>query len=189
MLIFVFAEEKWKEDGLLQSLSWLQGNPSVTETLEIQRLPLWDKLRAKRAPISFDLEITARCNNDCRHCYINLPAGNGSLTVSCDGRFRLCASLWAPRTTYDLRAGSLAEAWHEFVPKVRDLRSQRREFRETCRKCGLVNLCLWCPAHAHLETGEPGGWTPYFCQVARLRAENVIGSGGITQEGPFSSDG
>ena len=30
----------------------------------------------RRAPLSFDLEVTARCNNDCRHCYINLPAGD-----------------------------------------------------------------------------------------------------------------
>ena len=48
----------------------------MTETVEVQRLPLWQKLRAKRAPLSFDLEITARCNNDCRHCYICLPAGD-----------------------------------------------------------------------------------------------------------------
>jgi radical SAM protein with 4Fe4S-binding SPASM domain len=27
-------------------------------------------------PFSFDLELTARCNLDCRHCYINLPAGD-----------------------------------------------------------------------------------------------------------------
>jgi MoaA/NifB/PqqE/SkfB family radical SAM enzyme len=27
-------------------------------------------------PLSFDLEITARCDNACRHCYINLPAGD-----------------------------------------------------------------------------------------------------------------
>lgn len=45
-------------------------------SMEIQRLPLWDKLRAKRVPLSFDLEITARCNNDCRHCYICLPPGD-----------------------------------------------------------------------------------------------------------------
>ena len=44
--------------------------------LEIQQLPLWDKLKDKRVPLSFDLEITARCNHDCRHCYIVLPAGD-----------------------------------------------------------------------------------------------------------------
>jgi MoaA/NifB/PqqE/SkfB family radical SAM enzyme len=27
-------------------------------------------------PLDFTLEITARCNNACRHCYINLPAGD-----------------------------------------------------------------------------------------------------------------
>ena len=48
----------------------------MSSDLEIQDFPLWDKLEAKRAPISFDLEVTARCNNDCRHCYINLPAGD-----------------------------------------------------------------------------------------------------------------
>ncbi|NTV81972.1 MAG: radical SAM protein, partial [Candidatus Aminicenantes bacterium] len=37
---------------------------------------LWDKMSAGRAVFSFDLEATARCNLDCRHCYINLPAGD-----------------------------------------------------------------------------------------------------------------
>jgi len=37
---------------------------------------LWKKMGERRAVSSFDLEVTARCNNDCRHCYINLPAGD-----------------------------------------------------------------------------------------------------------------
>ena len=37
---------------------------------------LWERSREKRVPFGFDLEITARCNNICRHCYINLSAGN-----------------------------------------------------------------------------------------------------------------
>ena len=118
-------------------------------------------------------------NEEFTHCgcdhLFHCGAGNGSFTVGCDGRFRLCSSLQAPGTTYDLRTGALAKAWNEFVPAVRDLRSQRREFLETCRKCALVNLCLWCPAHAHLETGELDGTTPYFCEVARLRAANLVG--------------
>ena len=37
---------------------------------------LWEKIKNRRSLVSFDLEITARCNNDCRHCYINLPAND-----------------------------------------------------------------------------------------------------------------
>lgn len=103
-------------------------------------------------------------------------AGNSSFNVSFDGRFRLCSSLWAEGTTYDLRAGTLRDAWYSFVPVVRDMRSKRKEFLETCCNCALVNLCLWCPAHAHLETGELDGVTPYFCEVAHRRAANLRAS-------------
>ena len=37
---------------------------------------LWEKMADGRAVFSFDLEATARCNLDCRHCYINRPAGD-----------------------------------------------------------------------------------------------------------------
>lgn len=110
----------------------------------------------------------------CDHLF-HCGAGNGSFNVSYDGRFRLCSSLWAEGTTYDLKRGTLADAWNHFVPRVRDMRSQRKEFLETCRKCALVNLCLWCPAHAHLETGALDGTTPYFCEVAHARAALVKG--------------
>jgi radical SAM protein with 4Fe4S-binding SPASM domain len=108
----------------------------------------------------------------CDHLF-HCGAGNGSFSVSYDGKFRLCSSLWAEGTTYDLRKGTLKQAWEEFVPRVRDMRSQRKEFLDSCRKCALVNLCLWCPAHAHLETGILDGSTPFFCEVAHKRAENI----------------
>jgi len=110
----------------------------------------------------------------CDHLF-HCGAGNGSFNISYDGKFRLCSSLWAEGTTYDLRTGTLAEAWNELVPKVRDLRSRKPEFLTTCRKCELVNLCLWCPAHAHLETGALDGATPYFCAVAHARAAAIQG--------------
>lgn len=110
----------------------------------------------------------------CDHLF-HCGAGNSSFNVSYDGRFRLCSSLWAEGTTYDLKTGPLSEAWYEFVPQVRDRRAQREEFRETCRKCALVNLCLWCPAHAHLESGMLDGPTPYFCEVAHKRAALITG--------------
>jgi MoaA/NifB/PqqE/SkfB family radical SAM enzyme len=48
--------------------------PYLTPPVPIQDFSLWEKLKRKRALISFDLEVTARCTNNCRHCYINLPA-------------------------------------------------------------------------------------------------------------------
>jgi len=48
----------------------------IDEEIIITDLPLWDRMKEKRRVFSFTLEITARCNNNCRHCYINLPAGD-----------------------------------------------------------------------------------------------------------------
>jgi len=99
--------------------------------------------------------------------------GKGSFDISYDGKFRLCSSLCAPETVYDLRAGSLREAWEEFVPKVCNMRSNRPEYLDHCRICPIVNLCLWCPAHAYLETGDLDTSIEYFCQVARARAAAI----------------
>ena len=37
---------------------------------------IWDRYNAPGKLFSFDLELTARCNLDCRHCYINQAAGD-----------------------------------------------------------------------------------------------------------------
>jgi len=114
-----------------------------------------------------NLEFSHRNCNHLFHC----GTGNGSFTVSYDGFFRLCSSLWHPDCIYDLKKGSLAEAWNNFVLKVRDIRSNKKVFLEKCHICPLINLCIWCPAHAHLESGEMDEPVEYFCQVAHARAE------------------
>ena len=110
----------------------------------------------------------------CDHLF-HCGAGNGSFNVGYDGKFRLCSSLWAPQTLYDLRKRTLREAWEKLVPAIRDLRSQRPEFLERCRRCSIINLCLWCPAHSYLETGEMDTVVDYFCQVAHARAAAISG--------------
>jgi radical SAM protein with 4Fe4S-binding SPASM domain len=112
------------------------------------------------------------------HC----GAGNSSFALSYNGLFRLCPSLWHPDCSYDLRKGNLIDAWQNFVPMVRDMRSERREFLEKCGACPLINLCLWCPAHAHLETGEMDAPVDYFCQTAHARGEALGGIEAPTSE-------
>jgi radical SAM protein with 4Fe4S-binding SPASM domain len=106
---------------------------------------------------------------NCNHLFY-CGAGNGGFALSYDGRFRLCSSLWHPDSVYDLKKGSLTDAWRNFIPRVREMRSDRKEFIEKCRGCPLVNLCMWCPAHAYLETGEMDAPVEYFCEVAHARA-------------------
>jgi radical SAM protein with 4Fe4S-binding SPASM domain len=105
-----------------------------------------------------------------RHLFF-CGAGLGSFVVSPEGLFRLCSSLWHPDGIYDLRQGSLRHACQEFVMKVREWKTQFPQYLEKCSRCGLINLCLWCPAHAYLETGCLDTWVEYFCQVAQARAQ------------------
>jgi radical SAM protein with 4Fe4S-binding SPASM domain len=109
-------------------------------------------------------------HSSCNHLF-HCGAGSDSFSLSYDGLFRLCPSLWHPDCVYDLSRGTLTEAWQGFIPQVRTMQSGRREFLETCRKCPFINLCMWCPAHASLETGELDAPVIYFCQVAHARAE------------------
>ncbi|MCX6554728.1 MAG: radical SAM protein [Candidatus Aminicenantes bacterium] len=111
-------------------------------------------------------------HHKCHHLF-HCGAGNSSFTVSYDGLFRLCSSLWHPDCVYDLKKGTLIEAWNSLVPRVRALTSSNPEFLEKCRSCPIVNLCLWCPAHAHLENGRLDAWCEYFCLVAHARAEGL----------------
>jgi radical SAM protein with 4Fe4S-binding SPASM domain len=117
-----------------------------------------------------DTLIGPPCSQPGCHHLFHCGAGRGSFAVSYRGLFRLCSSLWHPDCLYNLRRGSLGGAWERLVPQVRALTSQNREFLEKCRACPLVNLCFWCPAHAHLETGSLDAWVEYFCRVAHARA-------------------
>jgi radical SAM protein with 4Fe4S-binding SPASM domain len=101
------------------------------------------------------------------HC----GAGNGSFVIGFDGNLRLCMSLQHPDCIYNLRKGSLIDAWENFIPKIRDMRSDNKEIMTTCQTCPIINLCLWCPAHAYLEAGDMESWVEYFCQVAHERAK------------------
>jgi radical SAM protein with 4Fe4S-binding SPASM domain len=157
------------------------GNPTRNDEIrserlspeEIVNLEKSDENRFSGLLNNCDTYINANfSHHSCNHLF-HCGTGNGTFVVSYNGKFRLCSSLWAPGTLYDLSTGTLQDAIQNFSPKIRDMRSNNQRFLETCRKCVLVNLCLWCPAHAYLETGELDGETPYFCQVAHARAEMI----------------
>lgn len=48
----------------------------MIEETSISNFPLFKKAIQKRRLVDLTLELTARCNNNCRHCYNNLPEGD-----------------------------------------------------------------------------------------------------------------
>jgi radical SAM protein with 4Fe4S-binding SPASM domain len=159
------------------------GDPDRNAEIEAERLSPEEIVALERSdPERFqalkdhgcDLILSEEHEPGCDHL-IKCGAGTESLVIGPDGRARLCYSLVHPACVYDLRGGSLREAFLEFVPKVRALRSRREEFLAKCNACPLVNLCIWCPAHAHLETGELDRHVEYFCRIAHAR-EGMIAS-------------
>ena len=112
----------------------------------------------------------------CNHLF-HCGAGSESFSLSYDGLFRPCSSLWHPDCVYDLKQGTLTDAWQGFIPRVRAMQSEREELLKACRVCPLINLCMWCPANTSLETGELDAPVIYFCQVAHARAEALKAAG------------
>jgi radical SAM protein with 4Fe4S-binding SPASM domain len=104
---------------------------------------------------------------------ITCGAGMGSFFIAYDGTFRLCASLCAPDMTFDLNRGSLTEAWEKFAPEARERRTTRESLLRSCNSCPIPNLCLNCPAHAELETGDLEATVSYYCELAHARRENL----------------
>lgn len=156
-------------------------NPDRNELIKSERLSPEEVVAIERADDERFGALKKGCDklinpefeqHGCDHLF-HCGAGNGSFNVSYDGYFRLCASLWNKDCLYDLKKGTLKEAWEKFVPKVRDMRSHRKEFLEKCKKCSIINLCLWCPAHTDLETGEMDAVVNYFCQLAHARARSL----------------
>jgi len=111
-------------------------------------------------------------DTNCNHLF-HCGTGKGSFTLSYDGLFRLCSSLWYPDCVYDLKKDSLTAVWRNFVPQVRNMGSDRMIYLKKCRTCPLINLCMWCPAHAYLETGEMDAPVDYFCRVAHARERSL----------------
>jgi radical SAM protein with 4Fe4S-binding SPASM domain len=70
--------------------------------------------------------------------------------------------------SFDLRQGSFAEGWNQFLPEVIN---QPRKAASACSECNLLSICGQCPGWASLENGDPLKKVDYLCQLAHLRAK------------------
>ncbi|KJR97806.1 MAG: hypothetical protein VR65_22540 [Desulfobulbaceae bacterium BRH_c16a] len=159
------------------------GDPGKNKTITKERLSPekiieleWnDPARSKALEKECSTLIQPDFLNNRGNSLFRCGVGRGSAFVSCDGTLRLCQSLCHEEYTCNLRNRSLIEAWEELRSKTRTAVSDSREFLEDCNRCQYINLCMWCPALAHLETGRLDARIDTFCRLAKARAAKLTG--------------
>nr|NJM04202.1 radical SAM protein [Desulfobacula sp.] len=137
---------------------------SVEEIIELEKLDKNRSTAIKKQCLSAGTDDLKE-DEDIFRC----RAGINSGCIDCYGNFKLCSSLVRKECIYDLKNGSLADAWNNFTPHIRMKKSADPLFKKHCGSCSLVHLCMWCPAHSDLETGELDKPAPYFCDTALKR--------------------
>ena len=143
---------------------------SPTEIVELERA---DPERFKSLQESCDqLIVPEFAQRQGRHLF-HCGAGKDSFSLSYDGKLRLCSTLNHPASVYDLSRGTLHEAWNRFIPAILGMTSDDPDYLKTCHVCPIKNLCQYCPAVAHLETGRLDRRGEDFCRTAELRAESI----------------
>ncbi len=126
-------------------------NPFLA-SLDVRRFGLWDAMQHRGRPMAFVLEVTARCNNNCRHCYINLPAGDAqarSKELSVEEIARIGQEAVAMGAVWCLLTGG--------EPLVRD---DFADLYLALKRPGLLvsvftNACLVTPEYAELWKKYP----------------------------------
>jgi radical SAM protein with 4Fe4S-binding SPASM domain len=95
------------------------------------------------------------------HCGGGLTA----FSIDPEGKMNIC--VLSQKDSYDLRTGSFAEGWNQFLAKTRTKPATRRT---KCTNCQIRQLCSTCAATSELEHGDAETPVEYFCEVAHLRA-------------------
>jgi radical SAM protein with 4Fe4S-binding SPASM domain len=105
------------------------------------------------------------------------PCGAGLNSFHMDPFGNLSLCILARFKSYNLKEGTFKEAWHEFIPSIRELRKSRHT---RCDSCEIAPLCVNCPGWAFLENGDPEEPVEFLCTLAHLQRE-VFGLDGIKE--------
>ncbi len=167
--------------------AWLflsaSGDPGRNEEILRQRLSPGEVVELDKPDLSYGESTDAKGaaderadgeRGDAPYCIKN----DGGLFASCIahrqsfhidpyGQMSFCCFIKDPELRYDLRAGSLQDAWDVFIPSLADRIQITDEYRDSCGSCDLRSGCRWCPVYGYLEHGRFSARVDYLCQVAR----------------------
>jgi len=70
----------------------------------------------------------------------------------------------------NLRTTTFREGFYNLFPR---LLNEKFKTNSKCKNCCLRAICYWCPARAHLETGDEEARVPYYCELAKATAKQM----------------
>lgn len=85
--------------------------------------------------------------------------------VDAYGGMSFCCFIKDSELRYDLRRGTVREAWEEFIPSLAGRVRGDREYFANCGACARRSDCRWCPAYGFLEHRRYSAPVTYLCAV------------------------
>ncbi len=82
------------------------------------------------------------------------------------GGMSFCSFVKDPALRYDLRRGTVEDAWENFIPSLAGLVRGGEEYLRNCGSCTKRRDCRWCAVYAFLERRDYSAPIPYLCEIA-----------------------
>jgi MoaA/NifB/PqqE/SkfB family radical SAM enzyme len=96
--------------------------------------------------------------------------GTGPGCVDAYGLFQPCLLLRHPALTFDLKRGTLKEAFESVYPCLKEMCASDPLYLERCARCFLRGICEQCPAKSWAEHGTLDTPVEYCCRMAHAQA-------------------
>jgi radical SAM protein with 4Fe4S-binding SPASM domain len=146
---------------------------AIIPQLDLSQEPLETRLSATEI-VALDMASPKRVENFLELAKMKSPAtfdrvfncggGRRAFSVNPYGQMSICP--FAQYDSYDLRSGTLAEGWCDFIPQML---TRRPTTENPCPTCDLLWLCHRCAAKSYLESGHEEAKIPFWCEVAEMR--------------------
>ena len=137
-----------------------------------QRLPPKEVVRLDEPDLSYNEWLAKEDeNNSCghernEHLFSSCISKRRDFHIDPYGNMSFCCFIKDSGFGYDLRKGSFAQAWDEFIPSLAHKVKINEEYRKNCGSCDLRADCRWCPVYGYLEHGRFSAKVEYLCNVA-----------------------
>ena len=155
------------------------GSKARNKEIKTQRLSPTDVIELDMPDVNYEERIVEIEEEIKKHLTCNAVEKNDDrLFVECISRRRdfhidpygmmsWCCFIKDNSLRFDLRKGSFAEAWDQFIPSCADKVLGGEEWRQNCGSCTSRSDCRWCAVYAYLETGRYSAPIPHLCAVAK----------------------